>query len=183
MPNMFSEEKLKNLVLYICDRVSDPAKLGSTKLNKILYYSDFVSYSETGEPITGEKYIKNHHGPTAHDILKIEDELEQEDKLATRKETYHSYQQKQYFAKTKPDLSPFSAEEISIVDKVIDTIANDHSATSISLASHTHVWKSADFEEEIPYETAFVNQLGEINKEDVQWANEIIEKREREKSA
>ncbi len=67
--------KLKKLVYYICYCVSDPSQLGSTKLNKVLYYSDFGFYFKSGKAITWETYIKQQHGPTARDILGIEEEL------------------------------------------------------------------------------------------------------------
>ncbi len=95
---------------------------------------------------------------------------------------YYGYKQKQYFALEEPDLSVFSAEEISTVDKVIEVISNNHSATSISLASHTYIWEAAELGEEIPYSTSLINILGEINIQDIEWAEEIIESRESEAS-
>jgi hypothetical protein len=177
-----NREKLKRMVHYICDRVSDPWKLGSTKLNKILYYVDFGSYFKLGRPITGETYVKRQHGPVAYDILRIEEELVDEEKIAIRTGDYFGYKQKRYFALEEPDLSIFSADEISIVEKVIDLIAKNHSATSISLASHNHIWEAAELGEEIPYQTSLINELGEINQQDVEWAQEIIDSRESEAS-
>lgn len=172
-----NKEKLKSLVLYICDRVSDPSELGTTKLNKILYYSDFVQFTKTGKSITGEKYVKRQHGPVAYDILKIENELEEENKLVKKDSDFYGYKQRQYFSLKEPELSLFTAEEISTVDKIIETITKNHSATSISLLSHNHVWESAEIGEEIPYYTSLVSELGEIDEKDIEWAKSIISSR------
>ena len=40
--------KLKTLVHYICDRAPNPRRLGATKLNKILFFSDMEAYLTLG---------------------------------------------------------------------------------------------------------------------------------------
>lgn len=178
-----NREKFKSIVLYICNRVSDPSKLGSTKLNKILYYSDFINYLKTGASITGETYVKRQHGPVPNDILKIESELIDEEMLLKKDKEHFGYIQKQYFALIEPSLDNFTASEISLVDEIIEIITENHSASTISDLTHNHIWDSAALGQEIPYETAFVNQLGEIDDTDISWANCIIESREAEKAS
>src|SRR5437660_6974881 len=51
-----NEVRYKELVLYICQKCATDQKFGATKLNKILYFSDFLAYAELGEPITGFEY-------------------------------------------------------------------------------------------------------------------------------
>ncbi len=48
-----STEKLRELVLYIADKCEEDRTFGAVKLNKILFYADFISFAEYGEPITG----------------------------------------------------------------------------------------------------------------------------------
>lgn len=40
----YNAEKFKALVHYICWKVEDPRQLGATKLNKILWFSDVLTY-------------------------------------------------------------------------------------------------------------------------------------------
>ena len=69
--------KYKNLVHYICFKCPDPTILGATKLNKILYYSDFFYYLKYGKAITNDTYIKQSYGPVPYAILGILDDLVQ----------------------------------------------------------------------------------------------------------
>lgn len=51
-------------MLYIAKRSLTDPYFGYVKLNKILFYADFVAYGELGKPITGATYIRNLYGPT-----------------------------------------------------------------------------------------------------------------------
>ena len=42
-----------NLMLYLAHRCQEADYFGSTKLCKLLYYSDFTAFARTGSPITG----------------------------------------------------------------------------------------------------------------------------------
>jgi hypothetical protein len=172
-----NRQKLKRLVHYICHKVDNPTDLGKTKLNKILFFTDFQTYLETGESATGETYIKFQHGPVSDHIQEVLRELEDEGALVTREKTYHGYPKKEYISLTAPDLDLFSGSEISIADEFVEEICRNHSATSISDASHNHIWEAAEIGEEIPYEAFFVYQLGEIGPDDVGWAQREIERR------
>jgi hypothetical protein len=46
----FDKEKFKELVLYLAEKCETDPSFGVTKLNKLLYYCDFVAYSELGKP-------------------------------------------------------------------------------------------------------------------------------------
>ena len=63
------DDRFKELVLYVCEKcVADP-RFGATKLNKILYFADFLAYAESGEPITGMEYRENLNGPARRRLL------------------------------------------------------------------------------------------------------------------
>jgi hypothetical protein len=174
---IMNEQKLKELVHYICHTVRDPSKLGKTKLNKILFYSDFQSYLDTGESVTGETYVKFQHGPVSENIEEVIADLESEGVLVTREVKHHGYTKKEYISLQEPNLDRFSGREISITESVTQDICEDHTASSISDFSHNHIWEAAQIGEEIPYEAALVYQLGEIEPEDMEWAKEEIRRR------
>ncbi|EAY57162.1 MAG: protein of unknown function, partial [Leptospirillum rubarum] len=46
----------------------------------------------------------------------------------------------------------------------------------ISLESHDVIWKTALMGEEIPYETVFASEMGEIDESDVEWARHELQK-------
>lgn len=173
-----NRQKLKALVHYVCHKLRrNPSRLGKTKLNKVLFYADFQSFLDTGESMTGETYVKFQHGPVSEHIQDVVAELGEEGALATRETKYHGYRKKEYIALEDPDLSPFTGEEISIADDVIDDVCRENTAASISEFSHNHIWEAAVIGEEIPYEAVLVYQLGEIEPDDMAWAKEEIERR------
>ena len=62
---VYSYSKLEKLIIYICYRfISDPSKLGSVKLNKILWFSDVESLDRRGKTVTEEyEYTAQVNGP------------------------------------------------------------------------------------------------------------------------
>lgn len=62
---------LKELIVYIANKLALHPKFGATKLNKILFYSDFIAYAKLGKSITGEKYQKLPLGPAPKYLLPV----------------------------------------------------------------------------------------------------------------
>ena len=170
----FERDKFKTLVHYICAQSHDPSVLGATKLNKVLWYSDVLSYLRTGTTITNETYIKQQFGPVPKHILPVMEELESEGAIAVRDVEYYGYPKREFVALNEPDISTFTPNEISIVDKILDVVCHKHTATSISMASHDAVWKLAEIGEEIPLYAVLASKLGEITESDVAWAKEKL---------
>ena len=169
-------KKLKALVHYICSKCPDRNLLGATKLNKILWYADALSLETRGEPITKETYIKRQFGPVPKHILEIIKKLEGDDAIAVKNTPFHKYEKKEFVSLKPPDLSLFTAEEISLIDDVIGEICFNHTASSISLASHDRIWELAEIGDELPLETIFASDLNEVTEADVKWAREALRK-------
>jgi len=64
----FDVEKLEESVLYFVSHVKNAFK---TKLNKLLWYADFLSYRTSSRSITGSAYVAATHGPVPknYDLL------------------------------------------------------------------------------------------------------------------
>jgi hypothetical protein len=170
----FNKIKFKNLVHYICYS-SDPQKLGTIKLNKILWYADILSYMYRDKPITGETYIKQQFGPVPKHILKILGELQEEEVLVKGLTKFHGYPKSEYVVLKEPDISGFSPEEISVIDDMIHGICENHTATSISNLTHDRIYELAKIGEEIPYFAILASRKGEITVEDVAWAMDTLD--------
>lgn len=164
------QEKFKRLVHYVCYKAHDPSILGAVKLNKVLWYSDYIAYFLWAKPITGEVYIKRQHGPVPKHILRALTELIREKSMVEREVEYYGYPKKEYIALTRPDISIFTPDEISLIDEMFDYVCEKHTATSISEETHDDIWKLAIIGEEIPYNTIFASKLGEIDETDIEWA-------------
>lgn len=171
------DKKFKSLVHYVCYKCHEPSKLGKTKLNKVLYYSDFSAFYQWAKPITLETYIKHQFGPVPSHIDSAIKSLISDGALVVRDVDHFGYTKKEFIALTRPDIKHFSGDEISLIDEVIEIICNGHTARSISDASHDDVWKLAEIGEEIPYNTVFAGVLGEITEDDVKWARKQLNKK------
>lgn len=163
-------EKLEALVHYIVYKCSDPKKLGATKLNKILWFSDITAFLYTGKSISDAKYIKMPFGPVPANITQVKEKLQQDKAVAVRRDIYFGHQQEQAFALTQPNLSYFTANQISLVDEIMEHICENHSATTISAQTHDVIWAAAEIGEEIPLYTVFAAQRADITPEDIDWA-------------
>lgn len=170
------KEKLKNLVHYICHKVKDPSKLGKTKLNKVLYYSDFLFYLQNYRSITGETYIKKDHGPVSKHLDKILRQLEEEGKVFKREQAVIDFTRHELVSVRRPDISEFEPEEIALIDEIIEVISNNHTAQSISDLSHDEVWEIAKDGEEIPY-YAILGKESKPSEKAVEWAKSVIEEK------
>jgi len=70
------DKRLGELMLYVAWKCADDPKFGATKLNKILYFSDFLSFLRTGEAITGSEYVKQKNGPIPKHLVPVRESLE-----------------------------------------------------------------------------------------------------------
>lgn len=172
----FDREKFKALAHYVCWKCQDdPSRLGAVKLNKSLWLADFAAYYQTGEPLTGARYVKRQFGPVPSAILSVLAELEREGAIRiTERELPGSYRQRQFLVLQAPQPGTFDAEELALIDKVIKTVCEEHTARSISEKTHDHVWKAAEIGEEIPYFTIFAVP-GEITEDEREWARSELE--------
>jgi len=172
---IFSRDKFKTLVHYICWKCSDPDKLGAVKLNKVLWFSDTIAFCKTGKPITGVQYVKQKFGPVPKPIVPILRELANEQALLVQDISFYGRSKRHYISLRDPDYSVFTQDQLEIVDEVLQTIVSDHSAASISNLTHDRVWKLAEVGETIPHFAALACQLGKINEDDMAWAKSRLE--------
>jgi Protein of unknown function (DUF4065) len=151
-------EKFKELILYVCEKSAADPRFGATKLNKILFLSDFWAYANLREPITGVEYMKLPYGPAPRPLLPIRQEMEKNGELAIQETTLDpEMARKRPINLRAAKLSVFSAEEIALVDKVIDFCKR---ATGSGVSRYTHSWHgwiAAEEGETIPYETVFIS--------------------------
>jgi hypothetical protein len=119
--------------------------------------------------MTGATYIKQEHGPVPRGVMGARQRLVASGAIIERDALYFGYPQKHFFALRRPDISMFSADEISLVDQVIEIICKKHTAASISALTHNNVWEAAELGEEIPLYTIFASRPGELDENDIAW--------------
>lgn len=151
------DEKMKELILYISDRCENDPTFGAVKLNKILFFSDFLACRYFGTPITGQEYQALPQGPAPRRLLPLREELIREQKLFLKERQFFGYEQRKPIACVPPSLDRFTPQEIDIVNRVIEVLA-DKTASEVSELSHQFPgWSLADMGETIPYAVAHVS--------------------------
>ncbi len=171
----YDRDKFKTLVHYICWKVQNPLELGATKLNKVLWYSDLLAYLNLGESITGARYVKRQFGPAPVAVLPILDELKSEGALAIRETEYKGKPKREFFALRAPGIEGvFNADTVRLVDSVVEAVCRRNTAASISKFSHDDAWMMAEIGEDLPFYTAFSARQGELDEDDLAWADARI---------
>jgi uncharacterized phage-associated protein len=152
----FNAQRFKELLLYVAKRSYGDERFGATKLNKLLFFSDFLAYAQLGRPITGATYQKLRFGPAPRELLPMERELSREGALKVKRQS--AFNPDKRIAMREPDISIFSPEEIAVVDEVLGALKDDP-AWVVSEKSHALSvgWQLAELQEDIPYQTIFVH--------------------------
>ena len=157
--DVYDEDKFKELILYIADKCSDDPDYGATKLNKILFYSEFFSFGKYGESITKMPYFRLENGPAPKYLKPIRDQMVEDKEIAVQPKPRFSYTQHRVVPLREANLQKLNARDIAIVDEVISALSGVN-ASGISKYSHLEIGvRIADEKEEIPYHAVFLSRL------------------------
>ena len=157
-------QRFRELIVYIASKSVDDPSFGATKLNKILYHSDFRAFERFGVPLTGAPYFRLKNGPAPRVMVPVRDELVAEGVIeVVKKDLGNGYVQHRVIARRNPVLEHFTADEIALVDEVIRELW-PQTATEVSDASHDIRWRTLQDKDPIPYEFAFLSN--EVPTED-----------------
>lgn|GEM_PF-921541 len=165
-------QKARELIRYVSERCEADRHFGATKLNKILFFADFLFYQKSGRSITGQDYQRLPSGPAPR-LLPVRQTLVDAGDLAVRERLTHGRTQLRTIAIREVDLSGFGGDEIAVVDHVIRVLW-DHSAAEASDLSHTLTgWRLARDGETIPYETVFLSER-KLTQEEADYALQLV---------
>lgn len=144
--------KFKEVLLYILNKVGSKPNIGETVIYKLLYFIDFNYYEKYEEQLIGARYIKNNYGPTPMEFREIVSKMKGKDLMEVTGKYFH-YPQTKYLPLREPNLSIFNANEIKLIDEVLDKFS-DMNATQISEYSHQDVpWQVTEDDKIISYES------------------------------
>lgn len=176
MSTAYDAAKFKAMVHYICAGCEDYRKLGATKLNKIVLYAEREAYLHLGQGISSPRFVKRQFGPVPVAMMPTLNELRYEQKILIRERTVGTNVKRDLISLVDADISSFTPEQISIIDRVAHDVCHNHTANSISEETHDGVWRMAAIGEDLPMYTVFAVQ-GEVDEEDILWADGEIQKR------
>ena len=168
------EKRLVELMLHIADRCEEDATFGATKLSKILWWSDFLSYARHGAPITGVEYQRLTNGPAPKRLKPIRDQLVADREAVVRERKVFNRTQKRLIPLRPVNYELFTAEQIALVDEMISDMWEE-TAQSVSRSSHGKAWEIARDKQSIPYESVFLSD-SPITRVDVVRTYEIADR-------
>jgi len=105
----YDEAKFAELVLYVAGKSVDDPGYGRTKLNKILFYSDFTAYEQLGESITGAEYQKLRYGPAPRRLLPVLERLTTDQAIDEQSKQVGSVSQSRPMALREANLDVFKS--------------------------------------------------------------------------
>jgi len=148
-------ETLREVLLYVLDKVGAKPNVGETVLYKLLYFIDFDYYEKTGKSITGLTYIRNHYGPTPTKTFdSVVKAMEKAGELEVIDTKYFNHTQKKYLPVKKPKLEEVSANELQHIDEVLARLS-DKTASELSSLSHRDMpWLATKDKTPIKYQLA-----------------------------
>ena len=152
-------EKFKEVFLYILNKVGSKPNIGETVIYKLLYFIDFDFYEKYEEQLVGATYIKNRYGPTPIEFQKVAEKMIKDKDIIKVENSYFNYPQTKHLPLRKADLSKLKANEIEVINDVLNKLS-DMNAAQISEYSHNDVpWLTTEDGEIIEYESVFYRIL------------------------
>lgn len=155
-PSASNAEKFEELILFISSRSDNDDHFGATKLNKILFFADFLAYTKLGKAITGQAYMRLKNGPVPKALVPVQKRMIEDKSLAIKERDRFGKTQKRPIALREANLKVFTSEEIAVVTEVIEALRKNNAKGVSSLSHKFNGWKLANDREIIPYETALV---------------------------
>jgi hypothetical protein len=159
------DNKLRELILYVADLSSQDAHFGAIKLNKLLFYADFLAYQRFGHPITGQEYQALPQGPAPRHLKPVMDRMQRTGELRIERKRRFNRTQLRPMPSRLPDLSQFTKDEVDLVREMIARFWNMN-ATQISEESHLFLgWQLANEGETIPYSMVLIGNRKPTERE------------------
>ena len=145
-----STVRMKNLLLYLLEQMGDTFQ---TKMNKVLFYIDFLSYRERGMAISGLAYNAIDFGPVPQRWDRVYSAF---DEIVPLPKLVYGQESMALTASAAADMSCFSEQERTLIDVVCSKM-KDLSAHEISDLSHAEpAWQNHLHQTgTIPYVEAF----------------------------
>lgn len=160
-----NDEKFRELVLFIAERSEKDPRFGAIKLNKLLFYCDFLAYVKLGRPITGQEYFALKQGPAPKYGTRIREQMAAAREIATQQKETTSGIQIRTVALRKANVKVFDSQEVALITDVLQTY---RASSGSELTEKTHRftgWYLAKEREDIPYAVALVGKRPPIHSE------------------
>jgi len=164
-----NDSKMQELILHVAITSENDPNFGAVKLNKILFYADFLSYLRRGRSVTDQEYFALEEGPAPVRLVPIREKMKAREDIAIKRVNRFGLPQQRIEALRPPDYSKLGAEDIEIANLVLGQLKNKN-GRDVTDASHQFAgWQIAFGKGErtrIPYgivrfdPTGFLSPIG-----------------------
>jgi hypothetical protein len=160
------------MILYVAQKCETSHYFGAIKLNKIIWKADFDSFAARGVPVTGREYRREKYGPVPKEMVPLHTEMLKQGAVRIvrtefgKDETGKPIIEHRTVAQDEPNMSLFTPEDVSFVDKSISHYW-EKSGTESSDESHGVAWRTRSNGDPMPYELAWLSDqpLGRVQAE------------------
>lgn len=147
-----------NVILYILEKCAAKVNFDDEFLNRILYFSDFNFYELYEEHLTGLKYLKFSQGPIAEEFADVLKYMEDNNYIENIKSESSRIPLIRRIPLIKSDLCIFRANEIAVIDKVIEHYSDWSLSLLNEFSRNDMPYKAVAAAEIIDYELAFYRE-------------------------
>lgn len=149
-------EKIGTAVKYFAKHI----KPFQTKMNKLLFYADFLHYSKTGYSITGMTYVAITHGPVPKNYGGIYDRLFDAGYVDIEEVEFNDYEGEQFVSRDgEPDMEIFSETERVAIETVTQKLGRLKTTDIVNRSHNEIAWiKNVDKNGRINYDYGFFLQ-------------------------
>lgn len=132
-------KKFAEMVIFFATNVQ-PYK---TKLNKLLFYSDFYNFKKTGYSISGVRYCAIDMGPVPNNFQSIFEYLEQKQCIKITRRLFENVVGEQFQASEEKDFDEkiFSSEELNSLNSVAHKLGKMPTDKIIKASHEEDVWQ------------------------------------------
>lgn len=146
-----SFSNVKNVILYYISKLGG---VFNTKMNKLLFYTDFYSYKTRGVGMTGLSYKAIQYGPVPEKWNILYGSIDDVDTEIVSFSSGNSGEQ--LVSEIEPDISNFTQEDLAVMDYVISKLGDKTSNQLSELSHQEDAWlKFKDTSLLIDYTEAF----------------------------
>jgi hypothetical protein len=145
----FDNTKFQKVAAFFCTE-----GVSRTKLNKLLFYSDFLNFKEHIRSITGTKYVHLPHGPVPNDFELNFANMCREGVLSIKEVPFNGHVIEILVSRSIPDMSIFSNEEIKILEFIKKKFSKTNAAEISELSHKEKAYVETGISDEISYSFA-----------------------------
>lgn len=149
-----AEAKLRELIIYLCERRITARSFGASQLNTLLCLSDFLHFRRHGASITNADYVVAEHGPWLAKFELYLDPLIDDGSVVIQSSDLGGYTQYRPMALVSADLFGFNGAEIATTEQILRATEGQSASELADLADSLTKWRDGDLGSPLPYSLA-----------------------------